>query len=170
MRYSCTLTLSFNTNVQSFFLMSSYLHSQQLQIFCRASTFTLVFSHLIFHFSRGLIVRHVQQISSFDASTRQKCQKNFLISAVSGCRSLSSFSQNYVKVCDYKKSVSSVVGVSRGKRGRGFRAGGLEHTSNYYQNCFSYYYCHSCYFCYYYHYIIRWTCTHTQELASTKSP
>ena len=124
MWYSCTLTLSFNTNVQSFFLMSSYLHSQKLQIFCRVSTFTLVFSHLIFHFSRGLIVRHVQQISSFDASTRQKCQKNFLISAVSGCRSLSSFSQNYVKVGDYKKSVSSVVGVSRGKRGRGFRAGG----------------------------------------------
>ena len=30
---------------------------------------------------------------------------NLLISAVSGCRSLSSFSQNYVKVCDYKKSV-----------------------------------------------------------------
>ena len=27
MWYSCTLTLSFNTNVQSFILMSSYLHS-----------------------------------------------------------------------------------------------------------------------------------------------
>ena len=63
-----------------------------------------------------------------------------------------------------RNSFSSVVGVSRGKRGRGFRAGGLEHTSDYY-------YCVRCYSGYhYYHYIIRWTCTHTRELASTKSP
>ena len=60
---------------------------------------------------------------------------------------------------------------------------------HYYQNCFSYHhyhyiirwtcaifldyhYYHNCCCCYYhYHYIInRWTCTHTRELASTKSP
>ena len=60
---------------------------------------------------------------------------------------------------------------------------------HYYQNCFSYHhyhyiiwwtcaifldyhYYHNCCCCYYHYYYIvnRWTCTHTRELASTKSP